>query len=90
MHTQPQRYEVELGHVALPLLHILDQEMHDLLMDLLEKPNRRPIESQRAHVANAIVVLCRQLTDDLRRYSYLCYLEDEGLDVDLSEDDLDF
>ncbi len=87
---QPARYEVELGQAALGLLHILDQEMDDLVQDLLAAPGRRPIERQRARVANAIVCRCRQLAEDLRRYEYLCWLEQEGLDDDLTEDDLDF
>ena len=86
----PERHEVELSQALLPLLHILDLELDEIVTALLEKPSRRPIERQRARVANATIILCRRLAEDLRRYEHLSWLEDEGLEDGLTEEDLDF
>jgi hypothetical protein len=92
METQqlPDPPEVEIGRAVLPLLRILDQEMDDIFQDLIAAPIRRPIERQRARVANCIVILCRNLADEMRRYEHLCWLDEDDRADDLTEEDLDF
>ena len=85
---QPEPSEVALGRGVLALLQRLDQEMDDIHQELLE--TRRPIERQRGRVAQGIAILCRNLADEIQRYEHLCWLQEEDLDADLTEDDLDF
>ncbi len=86
----PQRREIELGHAAMAILSVLERETDEIFQDLLASPVRRSIERQRARVANAIVVLCRDLAQEIQRYSHLCWLQDDNLADGLSEDDLEF
>ena len=64
-------YEVELGRVVLSACELLSREMDEVFQDLvhragtdLRSPYRRP-----ACLANRIVVLCRRISEEIRRYA---------------------
>ena len=81
-------HEVELGHATLALAALLDREMDAIFRDILEHlANKSPLERQRAVAANRVVLLCRNLAEEVRRYEHLRGLLDSGQEID---DDLDF
>jgi len=81
--------EVELGRAVLALAAILDQEMDAIFRNLLDDFASAPtLERHRATTANRIVLLCRNLADQIRQYEHLRGLVDVA--DELSNDDVDF
>ena len=78
--------EVALGRATITLTAILDREMDAIFMDLLpDLAGATPRRRQRTVAANRIVLLCRSLADEVRRYEHLYWVhkhESHGLDVD--------
>jgi len=70
--------EVVLGRATLNLTELLDREMDAIFKDLLEEViNAAPsLQQQRAVAANRIVLICRSLADELRRYEHVRWLCD--------------
>lgn len=65
-------FEVEFNRVALAVADMLARQMDDVFLGLVrdagtdhQDPTRRTAEA-----ANRIVVLCRRLTDEIRRYQH--------------------
>lgn len=84
---EPQ--EIELGRAVLALAAILDQEMDAIFRNLLDDLASAPtLERHRATAANRIVLLCRNLADQVRQYEHLRGLADAA--DELSDDDFDF
>jgi hypothetical protein len=78
-------HEVQLGRATLALAALLDREMDAIFQDLLlSLAGDDPLERQRATAANRVVLLCRDLADQVRRYEHLRWLAeaDEGLKLD--------
>jgi len=92
MHDLTKRcdpHEVELGRAVLALAAILDQEMDAIFRNLLDDIAGAPtLERHRATAANRIVLLCRNLADQIREYEHLRRLAD--IAGELSGDDIDF
>jgi hypothetical protein len=81
-------HEVELGKATLALAALLDREMDAIFQDLLEQlANDNTFQRQRAAAANRIVLLCRNLAEEVHRYEHLRWLVD-GQAPD--EEDVDF
>jgi hypothetical protein len=81
--------EIELGRAVLALAAILDEKMDAIFRNLLDDIASAPtIERHRATAANRIVLLCRNLADQIRRYEHLRGLADAA--DELSDDDFDF
>jgi hypothetical protein len=81
--------EIELGRAVLALTAILDQEMDAIFRNLLDDIASAPtLERHRATAANRIVLLCRNLADQIRQYEHLRGLADAA--GELSDDDFDF
>ena len=75
--------EVKLGQATLALAALLDREMNAIFQDVL--PNLvddDPLERQRATAATRIVLLCRDLAEQVRRYEHLRWLYDQGASLD--------
>jgi hypothetical protein len=71
--TEPA--EVALGRATVNLTALLDREMDAIFQDLLEELAAvSPRERQRAVAANRVVLLCRNLTDEIQRYEHLYWL----------------
>lgn len=70
---QRPAYEIELGHLAESINDLLAREMDNVFQDLLHEigTDRHAPARIRAETANRIVVLCRKLTDQIRRYERL-------------------
>jgi len=82
-------HEVELGRATLALAALLDREMNAIFQDILPNlADADPLERRRATAANRVVILCRDLADQVRRYEHLAWLVDQGADID--PDDADF
>jgi hypothetical protein len=67
-HREP--YEIEFGRVVTAVTEILERDMDEAFQDLVHRAgtNRLAPEHQAAHAANRIVILCRRLGEELRRY----------------------
>ena len=85
---QRPAYEIELGHLTEAVTDMLARDMDEVFQDLLHEigTDRYAPARQRAEAANCIVVLCRRLTDQIRRYERLCCWE-ECLEEDKNRDD---
>jgi hypothetical protein len=90
MHTQRDP-EIEIGQVAIAVCDLLAREMDEVFQDALHEartdtcsPHRR-----RASVANRVVVGCRRLVDDIRRYERLKAWEMEEQERHDEESDLE-
>ena len=82
-------YEVELGKATLAIAALLEREMGALALDIREHLARgSPLQRLRGTAAEAVVELCRELADQVRRYERLRGLVDLG--EDLPEDDIPF
>ena len=70
--------EVLLGRATLNLTELLDREMDAIFKDLLERiiDAAPSLEQQRAVAANRIVLICRSLADEVRRYEHVRWLCD--------------
>jgi hypothetical protein len=85
-------HELALGRAALTLTRLLDHQMDTIFQDLLQEETLVPssLPHQQAVSANRIVLLCRNLADELRRYEHLRWLLDHSEDdVNEHEDDAD-
>ncbi len=71
--TEPA--EIALGRATVNLAALLDREMDAIFQDLLEGlAVASPRERRRAATANRVVLLCRNLADEIRRYEHLYWL----------------
>ena len=91
MHTQRDP-EIEIGRVAIAVADLLAREMDEVFQEALHeaRTDRCSPHRRRACVANRVVVGCRRLVDDIRRYERLKdweMEEEERLD---EESNLDF
>lgn len=78
-------HEVELGRATLALAGLLDREMNAIFQDILSNLDGDDLlERHRATAANRVVLLCRDLAEQVRRYEHLRWLADagEGLHID--------
>ena len=90
MTEHPEAHEVVLGRAALTLTTLLDQQMDAIFARSLEEVQEpQPIQRQRAAAANRIVLICRSLADELRRYEHLQWMVDNA-DDDQNADRLNF
>jgi hypothetical protein len=72
--TEPA--EVALGRATVNLAALLDREMDAVFQDLLEGlAVASPRERRRAATANRVVLLCRNLAGEIRRYERLYWLQ---------------
>ena len=65
-------FEVEFNHVAIAVAEMLTRQMDDVFLDLVrnaETDSHDP-SHRTAEAANRIVILCRRLTDEIRRYEH--------------------
>jgi hypothetical protein len=86
---EPDPCEVELGKATVAIATILEREMEATARDIREHLARTsPLQGLRGEAAQAIVELCRELADQVRRYERLRGLVDEG--EDLPTDDIPF
>lgn len=82
-------HEIELGRAVLALTMLLDHEMDAIFRNLLDDIESAPtLERHRATAANRIVLLCRNLADQIRQYEHLRGLVDVA--GELGCDDNDF
>ena len=93
--NQPLTHELALGRAALTLTGLLDQEMDAIFQRLIEEVafTAPGLEHKRAVAANRIVLLCRNLADEVRRYEHLRWLldhEEQDEDDENEDDDLPF
>jgi hypothetical protein len=71
--TEPA--EVAIGRAIVNLTALLDREMDAVFQDLLEElAMASPRERRRAVAANRVVLLCRNLAGEIRRYERLYWL----------------
>jgi hypothetical protein len=68
--------EVVLGRATCTLTELLEREMDAIFKDLLEVVvDAAPsLERQRAVAANRIVLICRSLAHEVRRYEHVRWL----------------
>jgi hypothetical protein len=80
--------EVVLGRAAITLTAILDREMDAIFQDLVPDLDvATPRRRQRTVAANRIVLLCRSLADEVRRYEHLYWVyKHESLALDVDEE----
>ena len=78
--------EVALGRATVNLIALLDREMDAIFQNLLEGLDVASAgERRRAVAANRVVLLCRNLAEEVRRYEHLYWVhkhESHALDVD--------
>jgi hypothetical protein len=80
--------EIEIGRAVLALAAILDQEMDAIFRNLLDDIASAPtLERHRATTANRIVLLCRNLAEQIRLYEHLRGLANAA--DELRDDDFD-
>ena len=65
-------FEVEFNQVAIALADLLARQMDDVFLYLVEDAGTDPRDPihRTAEAANRIVVLCRRLADEIRRYQH--------------------
>jgi hypothetical protein len=63
-------FEVEFNRVAIAVAEMLAREMDDVFLGLVEGAGTEPHDPthRTAEAANRIVVLCRRLAEEVRRY----------------------
>jgi hypothetical protein len=81
-------FEIELGRVVTAVTAILARDMDEIFQDLVHRgpPHRLDPRHQAALAANRIVVLCRRLTEALKRYEDSRWWEPEEDDDDPADD----
>jgi len=93
MQTQ-EAYEVELGNATLALALLLHREMDAIFRDLIEEVRctSPSLNHQRAVSANRIVLICRNLAEEIHRYEHLRWLlgDQDDLPAEADEDDVAF
>ena len=84
--------EVLLGRATLNLTELLDREMDAIFKDLLEMViDAAPsLEQQRAVAANRIVLICRSLADEVRRYEHLYWVHKYEKDAPEEDPEVEF
>jgi len=89
-----ESYEVELGNATLALAALLHREMDAIFTDLIETVSHTSpsLSRHRAVSANRIVLICRNLAEEVRRYKHLRWLQDDqdGAPADPEEDEIAF
>ena len=65
-------FEVEFNRVAIAVAEMLTRQMDDVFLDLVQDAGTDPHDPNHrtAETANRIVVLCRRLADEIRRYEH--------------------
>jgi hypothetical protein len=63
-------FEVEFNQVAIAVADMLARQMDDVFLGLVHDAgtDRHDPDQRTAEVANRIVVLCRRLAEEIRRY----------------------
>ena len=91
MHTQ-RHPEIEIARVAIAVADLLAREMDEVFQDALHEAGTDRCSPHRrcACVANRVVVGCRRLVDDIRRYERLKAWEMEEEERHEEETHLDF
>jgi hypothetical protein len=72
-------FEVEFNRVAIAVAEMLTRQMDDVFLDLVRDAGTDPHDPSHrtAEAANRIVVLCRRLAGEIRRYEYCDQLRRE-------------
>jgi hypothetical protein len=85
-------YEIEFGRVVTAVTEILERDMDEAFQDLVHRAgtDRFAPEYKAAQAANRIVLLCRRLGQELRRYQNHARSCEEHEEDDLAEDELPF
>jgi hypothetical protein len=65
-------FEVEFNQVAIAVADMLARQMDDVFLGLVQDAgtDRHDSNHRTAEAANRIVVLCRRLADEIRRYQH--------------------
>ena len=83
--------EVALGRAAITLTAILDREMDAIFMDLLpDLALATPRQRQRTVAAHRIVLICRSLADEVRRYEHLYWVHKYEEDPPEENEEVEF
>jgi hypothetical protein len=85
-------YEIEFGRVVTAVTEMLERDMDEAFQDLVHRAgtNRFAPEHKAAQVANRIVVLCRRLGEEMRRYQNQTRWCEEREEDDCAEEELPF
>lgn len=69
-HNPHDPHDIDLGDLAILTADLLAREMDDIFLDLIHTSGTDPHSPQygMAKAANRIVVRCRRLVQDIRRY----------------------
>jgi len=79
--------EVALGRATVNLTALLDREMDAIFQNLLEGLDvASACERRRAVAANRVVLLCRNLAEEVRRYEHLYWKHRRELDAGKEEE----
>jgi hypothetical protein len=76
-------YDAGIGHLTIVTLVLLSREMDDIFQDLVHaSPGSLPPSPyfDMAEAANSIVVRCRHLVRDIRRYEHFNHLRKQQED----------
>jgi len=85
-------FETEFNQVAIAVAEMLVRQMDDTFLWLVhqdETPGDGP-QHRTAEVAHRIVILCRRLVEEIRRYERWDQLRREHKQHEIDEDDLNF
>ena len=83
--------EVALGRAAVNLIALLDREMDAIFQSLLEGLDvASSCERRRAVAANRVVLLCRNLAEEIRRYEHLYWLHESEQEHGEEEGEIEF
>jgi hypothetical protein len=91
-YREREPYEIEFGRVVTAVTEILERDMDEAFQDLVHRAgtNRFAPEYKAAQVANRILVLCRRLGEELRRYQNHARCLEERDEADRAEEELPF
>jgi hypothetical protein len=79
--------EVALGRATVNLTSLLDREMDAIFQNLLEGLDvASACERRRAVAANRVVLLCRNLAEEVRRYEHLYWRHRREMDAGEEEE----
>ena len=78
-------FEVEFNRVAIAVAEMLTRQMDDAFLDLVRDGGSDPHDPSHrtAEAANRVVVLCRRLTDEIRRYEHCDQIRREAEDENI-------
>lgn len=89
LHTEPA--EVALGRATVNLCALLDREMDAVCGDLLEEmAEASPCGCRRTTAAHRVVILCRSLADEIRRYEQLYWRHQHERETGQQEQEIEF